>query len=157
MFQTIKLWLEYIIRPTLDVVENIPNNLKMYHFFAPCHLYHAREKLRSIVLKKSSKIFSFCPIIMIQSAFKSPSLRLSNALWIICIGYFSTFLSYCDFQMVCSVVYTLQSHQNRNIFKIALFLETLFQTHIYCRIKVKSTCKEMINTNDSMCVWKVRS
>ena len=116
--------------------------------------YHAREKLRSIVLKKSSKIFSFCPIIMIQNAFESSSLRFSNALWIICIGYFVTFLLHFDFQMFFSVAHSLQSHQNRNIFKIALFLETLFQTHIYCRIKVKSTCKEMTNTNNSMCVWE---
>ena len=119
--------------------------------------YHAGEKLNEIVLKKSCKIFSFCPIIMIQSAFESPSLRLSNALWIICIGYFFIFLSHFDFQVFFSVADSLQSHQNRNIFKIASFLETLFQTQIYYRIKVKSTCKEMSNTNNSLCVRKVAS
>ena len=114
--------------------------------------YHAREKLNELVLKKSYKFFSYCTIIMIQPVFESSLLRLSNALRIICIKYFFIILSHFDFQVFFSVAYSLQSHQNRNIFKIASFLETLFQIQIYCRIKVKPACKEMSNTNNSRCV-----
>ena len=82
--------------------------------------YHGREKLNALVSKNLSKKFSTRPISMIQNIFESPSLRLSNALWIICFRWFLDLSWHFELLVFFGVVRSLQKHKNRNISIISL-------------------------------------
>ena len=82
-----------------------------FHFFSIFRFYHAGEKLNETLLKNRFKIFVYYSIDMIQNAFGSPSLKLSNALRIISIEHFFIILSHFDFGVIFLVPNSLQSHQ----------------------------------------------